>query len=221
MTAVRILTARPTRPGRLILISKTGAVLPFPTTPPSLTYSNGAEFGAISRPGKKAVTRRTGYGLRRLGFKQVVASLDYEASIEAVVRKFDEIAGAGNPVRFNGGAPGFEQKCWWDIKGFSVEVLSRARNNEASKVEISWDLEEHVDVAVSLARIVAPRPVRKPAPALPKPSRTHTVVRGDTLWGIAARYLGNGARWPEIHRLNLSKIRNPHWIYPGQVFRIP
>jgi nucleoid-associated protein YgaU len=51
--------------------------------------------------------------------------------------------------------------------------------------------------------------------------RQHRVVRGDTLWGIAARYLGNGVRWPEIFRLNQGQIRNPHWIYPGQVFKIP
>lgn len=220
MTAVRVLTSRPASPGRLIMIAQNGTVLPFPTTPPSITYSNAAEYGSIPRQGKKAVTRRTGYGLRRLSFTQTIASLDYRASIESVVRRLDAIAGAGIPVRFNGGSAGFEQKCWWTVKNFEVNVVSRATNNEASKVEVSWELEEYVAVAVSLAKIIQPKP-RPPAPKKPAPVRTHTVVRGDTLWGISARYLKNGARWPEIHRLNLAKIRNPHWIYPGQVFRIP
>ncbi len=50
---------------------------------------------------------------------------------------------------------------------------------------------------------------------------TYTVAAGDTLWGIATRFLGNGARWPEIHEANKDKIENPNLIYPGQTLVIP
>jgi len=50
---------------------------------------------------------------------------------------------------------------------------------------------------------------------------TYTVVAGDTLSGIAKRFYGNAARWPEIHEANKKLIKDPNLIYPGQTFRIP
>ncbi len=53
----------------------------------------------------------------------------------------------------------------------------------------------------------------------PAPQRTYTVVPGDTLWGIAALFYGDGTRYPEIAAAN--GIENPDLIYPGQTFIIP
>jgi len=50
---------------------------------------------------------------------------------------------------------------------------------------------------------------------------THTVVRGDTLWGIARRFLGDGRRYREIFDLNRDQISNPNLIFPGQVLQLP
>jgi len=54
----------------------------------------------------------------------------------------------------------------------------------------------------------------------PQPA-TYTVVRGDNLWNIARRFLGEGRRYREIFELNRDQIRNPNLIFPGQVLRLP
>lgn len=54
----------------------------------------------------------------------------------------------------------------------------------------------------------------------PKAS-TYTIQSGDTLWAIAAKYLGSGARYTEIVEANPDKISNPNSIKTGTVIKIP
>lgn len=75
----------------------------------------------------------------------------------------------------------------------------------------------------------APKVVPKSAPA-PKTEETrpvvrdagageHTVVHGDTLWDLARHY---GIKdWQLLYQANRDRVKDPHWIFPGQILRIP
>ncbi len=53
------------------------------------------------------------------------------------------------------------------------------------------------------------------------PGQTYTVQPGNNLWQISRRAYGVGTRYLIIYSANLTQIRDPERIYPGQVFRVP
>jgi nucleoid-associated protein YgaU len=52
-------------------------------------------------------------------------------------------------------------------------------------------------------------------------SRRVVVQPGANLWRIARSTYGRGTHFTVIHRANVDQIRDPHRIFPGQIFALP
>ncbi len=81
-----------------------------------------------------------------------------------------------------------------------------------------------------LASLAGPATSPPTAPALSAETvpATYTVMRGDHLWGIAERFLGDGFRWVDIWKLNQQRTMtdgrafvDPNLIYPGWQLELP
>ena len=116
------------------------------------------------------------------------------------------------------------------------EIAARQLGNEArwpeildlNRAEIAAVAGEHGEPADG-SFIVPGMRLRLPEGSAPNPApqshpapREYTVVPGDSLSEIAARQLGNEARWEEIYALNRAEIGgDPNLIHPGQVLTLP
>ena len=59
--------------------------------------------------------------------------------------------------------------------------------------------------------------VEKPAEAKVE---FYVIQKGDTLWAISQKYLGNGSKYTRIFEDNREVIKDPNLIFPGQKIRI-
>jgi hypothetical protein len=60
-----------------------------------------------------------------------------------------------------------------------------------------------------------------PAATSSNPTRTHVIQAGETLSGLAARYLGSSARFREIYEANRNVLRSPDDLRDGVTIVIP
>ena len=93
--------------------------------------------------------------------------------------------------------------------GFDILVNIKLKEYKAYGVK-NYTIKENTD-GTKTATVEKTRT----AQAAPS-SKTHTVVKGDTLRKIAKKYYGNSSEYKTIVAKN--KIKNPNLIYPGQVF---
>lgn len=101
-----------------------------------------------------------------------------------------------------------------DAEGLDITV--EGDKVKVSGAAVSQEMREKVILAVGNVEGVAA--VEDDGGAEPT---FHTVEKGDTLWAISKKALGDGNRYNEIFEANRPMLSHPDKIYPGQVLRIP
>ena len=135
--------------------------------------------------------------------------------------KYNHAVQTAKQLRMDGAAEERDGKLY-----FNGTVNSEDEKNQiwnALKTIPDWQKEVVADIKVRPSTMKDPTPSRTAAPAsaTATTTTTYTVQSGDTLSGIAKKFLGNANDYMEIFNANRDQLTDPDKIKPGQVLKIP
>lgn len=141
---------------------------------------------------------------------------------------FDFAANIGKKVFGIGDADAAEQiKANIEANNPGVSDLNVSLDDEICTLEGSCDSVEAKEKTILMAGnmkgvgSVNGEGLSAPVPEVEPEVEYYVIESGDTLWGIAAKFLGNGSKYPEIFEANREVIEDPDKIFVGQKIRIP
>ena len=134
------------------------------------------------------------------------------------------VKGSGKKIFGGGDEPTLDGAALQDeiselgLDASGMEITVDGDTVKVSGEAVSQEMKEKVILAVGNVKGVSA--VEDNVPSAGEPV-FHTVEKGDTLWAISSKTLGNGARYEEIFEANKPMLSHPDKIYPGQMLRIP
>lgn len=194
----------------------------------SVTLINGEEINFVRPP-----------GLAEISIDIIFPQMDYPSAVwdgsvdgaEDFLERLHELKEDGSPFEFIVIRDGPGRNEFFDTNlDVTLEDYKVSDDvKEGFDLVISLTMKEYRDYGTKVMNFViveeqpvpqasSPEPER---PADPPQAKTYTVQKGDCLWNIAKKHLGNGSRYTEIYNLNRDKISNPNLIQPGWVLTLP
>ena len=139
---------------------------------------------------------------------------------DAYISSIEQMADQKEPVRLviSGGAKPFSMLV--TVENFQWSLQAGEDNDIYYELELREFRDFGKAAIVNSGSFAASSSSGENTPSKnPSAPTVYTVRKGDTLWAIAKKYLGDGSRYPELASLN--GISNPNLIFPGQQVRIP
>lgn len=204
---------------------ETGDSLQFPLLPESIETNIGNQFASYQILGQGEIRVPSGQSLDEISWKGIFPGECRQ--ISPYIRQWIAPLDAYGFLQNVKSQAGTSKKCRLLITETAVNIDVYLTKLSGEYVggqgdffyEISFVQAKDLRVSTtSEATVERPEP-----PA----STTYTVVKGDCLWNIAQRLLGDGSRYGEIYAANQGLIDGQNGgsskliIYPGQVFTIP
>lgn len=203
----------------LSLLDETaGDELIFPVTPSSYTWEEGARIETISLDQ---------VGDIHLFGGQALASATLELLLPATLYSFCNPGALADPEHYLKRLGSWLREgrvLRWLVSGTGVNaqvLLESLRYGEAdgtNDVTATLKLRQY---RLPQAPLVETGSSERPSGTGAAQQRTYTVVEGDSLWGIARKFYGDGSLYLRLAAANGAIIKNPNLIYPGQVLTIP
>lgn len=185
----------------------------------------GADWSEVPRPRRQAISEFAGQKLAGLILPLMPDQYpdgDVEPTIQLLEAWMTAPGGAAEPPPLQIIGPVPHPEIQWVLTDIDDSgLVERRSDGRRCRQELSLSFLQYLasDFVVQTPPPAQAAQQRAETGAAPSEQRTYTVKKGDTLWAISARELGNGNKWQSIASLN--DVRDPRKLKIGQVLRLP
>lgn len=204
-----------------------------PEVPSAITIKTGNRNKTVELLNGDTINLLKSKGLQDISLTLAFPMLEGRRTAEYYIGLFDKFKRKRKPTQFILTRTTPDGKPLEDTN-VKVSIEDFSRNEDAAKpfeVTYSVNLKEYTDYGtqtVTVKKVQKNGKTQKVASVkkereknnAPK-AKKYTVKAGDTLWSIAAKYLGSGAKYMQIYEANRKILSNPNIIKAGQELIIP
>jgi hypothetical protein len=224
MAVVRVTRRVPSRPRggghpKMVIVSETGRRITVPYAPVEVDHDGEAPVWVeLDRSLRHPALEFAGMGLQRRTFPLNVVRDGHEPvedllnELRLVTRRRERVTISSMGVSLGG---------VWRITDLAYRSRKRQEGTNAIvRADVNLEIRRAADVDLAVGPVTGGVSKAAPPSTAEEPKvRRYTVKAGDTLWAIAQRTYGDGAKWNRIADAN--GIRDPRTLKVGQVLTLP
>lgn len=148
-----------------------------------------------------------------------------EITAKSYLDKFENLKNSKKPFQFivsrcsPKGTPLFDTNIKVSLENYEISEDA----NDGFDIMVNVNLLQYEDygtkrIIIKKSKTDSKKIGKKKSRPQKSPAKTYTVKKGDNLWTICKKELGNALKYKEVAKKN--NIKNPNLIYPGQVLKL-